>query len=264
MSEGGKLTIATSNVEVDAADAALHGAMKPGSYVRVVVSDTGCGMDEQIKTKIFEPFFTTKDKDKGTGLGLSTVYGIVEQSGGNICVTSEIGRGTSFTIHFPRKHSANATSPRLRAIQKPDAGTETILVVEDEEAIRKVVTKSLEAVGYTVLSAAAAGEALQTAAQHAGPIHLLLTDVVMPRMSGRALAQELARVRPTIKVLYMSGHADNAFVHNGVVDDGTPFIGKPFGATDMARKIREVLDSVVGDIPDVYEQAINTDAKGKP
>jgi PAS domain S-box-containing protein len=262
MSEGGKLTIETSNVEINNADAAPHVGVKPGSYVRVVVTDTGCGMDEQTKAQIFEPFFTTKKKGKGTGLGLSTVYGIVKQSGGNICVTSELGRGTSFTIDFPRQLSAKATSPRLRAIQKPDAGTETILVVEDEEAIRKVVNKSLEAVGYSVLSAAAAGEALQIAALHAGAIHLLLTDVVMPRMSGRALAQELLRARPTIKVLYMSGYADNALVHNGVIDEGTHFIGKPFCATDLTRKVREVLDRVIEDVPGVYEQAVNTKAKG--
>jgi PAS domain S-box-containing protein len=254
MSEGGKLTIETSNVEIDDADAALLVAVTPGSYVRVVVTDTGCGMDEQTKTQIFEPFFTTKGKGKGTGLGLSTVYGIVKQSGGSICVTSELGRGTSFKIHFPRQLSAKATSTRLRAIQKPDAGTETILVVEDEEAIRKVVTKSLEAAGYSVLSAAAAGEALQIAAQHPGTIHLLLTDVVMPRMGGRALAQELVRVRPTVKILYMSGYADAAFVHNGMVDEGTHFIGKPFSATDLARKVREVLDSVIEDFPDEAER----------
>ena len=262
MPEGGKLTIETSNVEIDDAEAALHLAMKPGSYVRVVVTDTGCGMDEQTKRQLFEPFFTTKEMGKGTGLGLSTVYGIVKQSGGNICVTSEPGLGTSFAIHFPRELSAKVTSPRLRAIRKPHAGSEALLVVDDEEAIRKVVTRSLEAVGYRVLSAATAGEALQIAAQHAGTIHLLLTDVVMPRMSGRALAQELAKMRPTVKVLYMSGYADNAFVHNGVVDEGTHFIGKPFSGTDLARKVREVLDRVIEDVPDVYEQAVTTDAKG--
>ena len=259
MPEGGKLTIETSNVEIDDAQAALHLAMKPGSYVRVVVTDTGCGMDEQTKRQLFEPFFTTKEMGKGTGLGLSTVYGIVKQSGGNICVTSEPGLGTSFAIHFPRELSAKVTSPRLRAIRKPHAGSEALLVVDDEEAIRKVVTRSLEAVGYRVLSAATAGEALQIAAQHAGTIHLLLTDVVMPRMSGRALAQELAKMRPTVKVLYMSGYADNAFVHNGVVDEGTHFIGKPFSASDLARKVREVLDDATENTTDVYEQAVNTD-----
>jgi CheY-like chemotaxis protein len=183
------------------------------------------------------------------------------ETGQVVDVTSELGRGTSFIIHFPRQRSAKATSPRLRAIQKPGVGTETILVVEDEEAIRKVVTRSLQTAGYSVLSAAAAGEALQLAAQHVGTIHLLLTDVVMPHMSGRALAQELAKMRPTVKVLYMSGYPDKAFVHNGVVDEGTHFIGKPFSATDLAHKVREVLDSVIGDIPDVYEQAVSTDAK---
>ncbi len=242
MSEGGKLTIETSNVAIDDACAARHVDAKPGQHVRLAVIDTGSGMDERTKAQLFEPFFTTKEKGKGTGLGLATVYGIVKQSGGNIWVQSELGRGTTFEILLPRESSLKVTSTVLQTITRQCAGTETILVAEDEEAIRKVATRALEAAGYRVLSAASAGDALHTSAHHAGTIHLLLTDMVMPRMSGRALAQEIEKTRPTIKVLYMSGYADNAFVHNGVVDEGTHFIAKPFTTTDLAHKVREVLD----------------------
>ena len=257
MSGGGKLTIETSNVELDDEYAAHHVGVKPGPYVQLAVTDTGCGMDEQTKTQLFEPFFTTKEKGKGTGLGLSTVYGIVKQSGGNVWVYSELGVGTTFKIYLPRELSVKATDTRLRAIPKTATGTETILVVEDEEALRKVAKRSLEAVGYAVLTASAGAEALLISAQHAGTIHLLLTDVVMPRMSGKALAQALLKTRPMVKVLYMSGYADNAFVHHGVVDEGTHFIGKPFTATDVTRKVRSVLDSDFNSIPDGHEQAFN-------
>jgi len=256
MSEGGKLTIETSNVELDEEYAAHHVGVKPGPYVQLAVTDTGCGMDEQTKSQLFEPFFTTKEKGKGTGLGLSTVYGIVTQSGGNIWVYSELGLGTTFKIYFPRELSVKATATRLRAMLEPATGTETILVVEDEEALRKVARRFLEAAGYTVLTAAAGDEALLISAQHAGTIHLLLTDVVMPRMSGKALAQALLKTRPMTKILYMSGYADNAFVHHGVVDEGTHFIGKPFTATDVTQKIRSVLDSDFNNIPDGREQAL--------
>ena len=256
MSAGGKLTIETSNVELDEEYAAHHLSVKPGPYVRLAVTDTGCGMDEQTKTQLFEPFFTTKEKGKGSGLGLSTVYGIVKQSGGNIWVYSELGLGTTFKIYLPRELSAKATASRLQAILKPATGTETILLVEDEEALRKVAKRSLEAVGYAVLTASAGDEALLISEQHAGTIHLLLTDVVMPRMSGKALAQALLKRRPMTKVLYMSGYADNAFVHHGVVDEGTYFLSKPFTATDITQKVRAVLDSDFGTIPDGDEQAI--------
>ena len=254
MPEGGKLTIETSNVDLDEEYAAHHMGIEPGPYVRLAVTDTGCGMDEQTKTQLFEPFFTTKEQGKGTGLGLSTVYGIVKQSGGNIWVYSELGLGTTFKIHLPRELSARVTSTRRRAIPKPATGTETILLVEDEEALRKVARRSLEVSGYTVLSANAGDEALLISAQHAGTIHLLLTDVVMPRMSGRVLAHALLKTRPTTKVLYMSGYADNAFVHHGVVDEGTHFIGKPFTATDIVQKIRMVLDCDSQNIPGGREQ----------
>jgi PAS domain S-box-containing protein len=252
MSEGGKLTIETCNIDLDEEYAAHHVSVKPGPYVRIAVTDTGCGMDEQTKAQLFEPFFTTKEKGKGTGLGLSTVYGIVKQSGGNIWVYSELGQGTTFKIYLPRELSARVTSSRLRAIPEPAKGTETILLVEDEEAIRKVAKRSLEAAGYKVLTAGAGDEALLVSSQYAGKIHLVLTDMVMPRMSGKALAQELVKMRPTVKVLYMSGYADNAFVHHGVVDDGMQFIGKPFTGTELAHKVRNVLDCDIsedGDTP---------------
>jgi two-component system cell cycle sensor histidine kinase/response regulator CckA len=241
MADGGKLTIETSNVQLDEEYAAHHVAVKSGPYVRLAVTDTGCGMDEQTKTQVFEPFFTTKKVGKGTGLGLSTVYGIVKQSGGNIWVHSELGRGTTFEIHLPRELSVKMTSTRLRAIVEQATGTETILVVEDEEAMRRVVTRSLEASGYKVLAAATGDEALRMSEQYDGEIHLLLTDVVMPRMSGKLLAQELVKARPTVMVLYMSGYADNAFIRNGVIEEGMHFIGKPFTVIDLAHKVREAL-----------------------
>jgi PAS domain S-box-containing protein len=243
MPEGGKLTIETSNVEIDEEYAAFHGAVKPGSYVRLAVSDTGCGMDEQTKARLFEPFFTTKEKGKGTGLGLSTVYGIIKQSGGNIWVYSEVGKGTTFKICLPRDFSATAsTTIKPSATTKRSKGTETILVVEDEEALRKVALRTLGASGYKVLTASDGEEALLVSARHVGDIHMLLTDVVMPGMSGRALAQQLSKARPTVKVLYMSGYTDNAIVHRGALDPGTHFLAKPFTSAGLTRKVREVLD----------------------
>jgi signal transduction histidine kinase/ActR/RegA family two-component response regulator len=256
MPEGGKLTIETSNVEIDEEYIARHVAVTPGSYVQLAVSDTGCGMDEQTRARIFEPFFTTKEKDKGTGLGLSTVYGIVKQSGGNVWVYSELGQGTTFKIYLPRYLSVSAAAA-LKPARAPrlSTGTETILVVEDEEALRKVALRTLGAGGYKVLIAANGDEALLASAQHAGDIHLLLTDVVMPGMSGRVLAQNLSRARPAMDVLYMSGYTDDAIVHHGVLDAGVQFLAKPFTAADLARKVREVLDSGIPSRVDVPEPA---------
>ena len=257
MPEGGKLTIETSNVEIDEEYAARHVVVKPGSYVQLVVTDTGCGMDEQTKTRLFEPFFTTKAKGKGTGLGLSTVYGIVKQSGGSIWVYSEPGQGTAFQIYLPRDLSATtATATKPLTVPMRSTGTETILVVEDEEAVRRVTSRTLAAAGYTVLTAADGDDALLTCAQHGGDIHLLLTDVVMPRMSGRTLAQELSKTRPTLEVLYMSGYTDDAIVHHGVLDAGTNLLGKPFTATDLTRKVRKVLDGGITNLADGREQAV--------
>jgi PAS domain S-box-containing protein len=250
MSGRGKLTIETSNVELDAEYGAHHVGVKPGPYVLLAVTDTGCGMDEQTKRRLFEPFFTTKEKGKGTGLGLSTVYGIVKQSGGNIWVYSELGMGTTFKIYLPRELSTTATLTRLQTVLEPATGSETILVVEDEESLLKVARRALEAAGFKVLTACAGDEALLISARHEGIIHLLLTDMVMPRMSGKALAQALLKTRPLTKVLYMSGYADNAFVEPGVVDEGTHFIGKPFTAAEITQKVRNVLDCASNSIAD--------------
>jgi len=244
MPTGGKLTIETSNVDLDEEYAARHVAVKPGPYVRFAISDTGCGMDAATQARIFEPFFTTKEKGKGTGLGLSTVYGIVAQSGGHILVYSEPGQGTTFKIYLPREISAKltVTATRLAAVQTPPTGTETILVVEDEEAILNIAKRILREAGYTVLTAASPDDALMACKTWQGKIHLLLTDVVMPQMGGRALAETLVVARPRIKVLYMSGYTDDAIVHHGTLDPGTHFIAKPFSAADLVRKVREVLD----------------------
>jgi two-component system cell cycle sensor histidine kinase/response regulator CckA len=244
MPEGGRLTLETSNVDLDKEYATSHADVTPGQYVLLSVTDTGCGMDEQIKSRLFEPFFTTKDKDKGTGLGLSTVYGIVNQSGGHIRVFSEVGHGTTFEVYLPRNRSAMLTTTTypLKA-SKLFMGTETILLTEDEEAVRKLTIRILRNAGYTVLTAANGGEALLIGAQHSGVIHLLLTDVIMPRMNGKILAQELLKTRPTLKVLYMSGYTDNIVDAQGPIEESAHFIGKPFDAVDLTRKVRQILDS---------------------
>ncbi len=243
MPSGGKLTIETSNAELDEAYAHTHIGSKPGRYVMMSVSDTGLGMSLEVRERAFEPFFTTKDKGKGTGLGLSTCYGIVKQSGGNIWAYSEPGRGTTFKIYLPRveevpkemKHKAVATE-----ILK---GTETILAVEDEIEVRKLVAQILKGQGYTVIEASHGEEAIKAAQENPGKkIHLLLTDVVMPGMSGRELAVTLGLQHPNLKVLYMSGYTDNAIVHHGVLEEGVNYIQKPFTLDALARKVREVLD----------------------
>ncbi|MBN1609138.1 MAG: response regulator [Polyangiaceae bacterium] len=256
MPRGGKLTIETANVELDEEYAASHPSVKPGSYVELAVTDTGCGMDERTKARLFEPFFTTKERGKGTGLGLSTVYGIVKQSGGSIWVYSEPAQGTTFKIYLPRELSATPVMVS-KAPTGPTrtTGTETILVVEDDEALRAVTRRTLCAAGYTVLTARDGEEALQSVLQHTGDIHLLLTDVVMPRMGGRELAEALSRTRPALKVLYVSGYTDDAIVHHGVLDPETHFLAKPITAADLTRKVREVLDSGVADDARGHEQA---------
>jgi two-component system cell cycle sensor histidine kinase/response regulator CckA len=265
MPEGGRLTIETANAELDVDYAARHVAVKPGSYVQLSVTDTGCGMDSQTQARIFEPFFTTKEKGKGTGLGLSMVYGIVKQSGGNVWVYSEPGRGTTFKVYLPRDLSGSvAAASRPVTVPLRATGTETILVVEDEESLRKVAKRALAAGGYTVLTASEGREALRIAAQHPGEIQLLLTDVVMPGMDGRTLAQELSKRRSAIKVLYMSGYTDDAVVHHGVLEAGTHFLSKPFTAVDLARKVREVLDGAGPGRGAVHERAAVVDADLQP
>jgi signal transduction histidine kinase/CheY-like chemotaxis protein len=245
MPRGGRLTIETSNAYLDEEFTREHVAVNPGQYVMLAVSDNGCGMEADTQAHIFEPFFTTKEVGKGTGLGLATVYGIVKQSEGSIWVYSEVGRGTAFKIYFPL-----AEGPAEAAIEASDdlgsfKGTETVLLVEDEEVVRDMATEILRESGYRVLEAKHGTEALILAKQHPEIIHLMLTDVVMPEMSGRELAELLSPLRQDMKVLYMSGYTDDAIVHHGVLDEGMAFIGKPFTPSALARRIRELLDAPV-------------------
>ena len=242
MPTGGKLTIETANVEHDPDYAREREAALLRRFVMLAVSDTGIGMDEATKARIFEPFFTTKEPGKGTGLGLATVYGIVQQSGGFIWVYSEPGHGTTFKIYLPQVEASAQGRAAGAAPGDLPRGTETILLVEDAAAVRAVTRQVLERQGYTVLEAAHGAAALQTAAGHPGPIHLLLTDVVMPVLSGRQLADQLARLRPDAKVLYASGYTDDAVVRHGVLEAGISYLQKPFTADSLARKVREVLD----------------------
>ncbi|MCU1265594.1 MAG: sensor hybrid histidine kinase [Acidobacteria bacterium] len=245
MPKGGKLTIETSNVNFSEAFASNHISVPAGQYVMLAVSDTGCGMDADTQARIFEPFFTTKDVGKGTGLGLSTVYGIVQQSGGSIWVYSEIGRGTTFKIYLPcvpgsvAENCSDAVKPELLK------GSETVLLVEDEEMVRDMATEILREGGYHVLEAKHGPEAMALSQRYKGQIHLMLSDVVMPQMSGRELAERLTPLRSNMKVLYMSGYTDDAIVHHGVLEEGTAFIGKPFSPDALTRKVREVLDAPV-------------------
>ncbi len=243
MPKGGKLTIETADVDIDEAYASSHVAVTPGPYVMLAVSDTGCGMDREAQAHIFEPFFTTKEKGKGTGLGLAMVYGIVKQSGGNIWVYSEPGQGTTFKIYLPRGEEAVEAVGLREPLARPVHGSETILLVEDEPSVRSLVRGLLQTRGYMVLEAGWSHEALEISERYRGPIHLLLTDVVMPQMSGQELAGRLEAFHPETKVLYMSGYTDNAVVRRGVLETDAAFIGKPFTSDALARKVREVLDS---------------------
>ncbi len=243
MPNGGKLTIETQNVELNQEYVRGHLSAQPGSYVMLAVSDTGVGMDAATQARIFEPFFTTKEKGKGTGLGLATVYGIVKQSGGWIWVYSEPGHGTTFKVYFPRVAEVAAPAAPTPAPPASVRGSETVLLVEDEEMILKLVHKVLQANGYTVLVAASGGDAERVAGQHDGPIHLLMTDVVLPGLNGREVARRLEATRPGIRVLYLSGYTDDAIVHHGVLEPGVAFLQKPFSPTVLGRKVREVLDS---------------------
>jgi PAS domain S-box-containing protein len=243
MPEGGRLTIATANIELDEAYAWAHVDVQPGAYVRLSVSDTGCGMTEDVAARIFEPFFTTKDIGKGTGLGLSTVYGIVKQSEGHIEVESELGKGTTFHAYLPQViEPARATMhavPLARAMR----GSETVLLVEDDDVVRSLTRTVLERQGYAVMEASHGIDALQLCRRYEGPLHMLLTDVVMPHMNGRQLYLELAQLRPGIKVLYMSGYTGGAIAHLGELEAEAAFLQKPFPADILARKVREVLDA---------------------
>jgi signal transduction histidine kinase/ActR/RegA family two-component response regulator len=242
MLNGGELIIETTNVVLDKQYAQKRIEIQPGNYVMMAVSDTGCGMDKETQQRIFEPFFTTKKKDKGTGLGLATVFGIVKQHGGSIWVYSEINQGTTFKIYFPRIKEGSYPSTTETAEITTVFGTETILVVEDEEAVRRLVCETLEAHGYTVIETKNPTHALKMAAAHKKPIHLLLTDVIMPEMNGVELYQTLKEIRPHIKVLYMSGYTDNAIVHHGILKASVHFLQKPFTIHSLTQKVREVFD----------------------
>ncbi len=242
MPGGGTVTIETASVDLDEAYAAGHPQVWPGRYVLLAVRDTGTGMDEKTRARIFEPFFTTKEVGKGTGLGLAVVHGVVVQSGGHIVVDSEPGRGTSFRIYFPQVEGLSKTGTSHPGVAKAPRGSETILLVEDEQGVRDLARYALETVGYTVLEASHGGEGVRVAEKHPGPIHLLLSDVVMPEMGGRLLADRLTALRPGIKVLFLSGYADDAVLRQGVASSDLHFLQKPFTPAALARKVREVLE----------------------
>ncbi|MGE5699732.1 MAG: PAS domain S-box protein [Deltaproteobacteria bacterium] len=242
MPRGGKLTIETANVELDDAYVRRHTVVSPGPYVMMAISDNGAGMNEETRNRLFEPFFTTKEKGKGTGLGLSTVYGIVKQSGGYIWAYSEIGMGTAFKVYIPRFGGASAETGKERGSASAPHGRETVLVVEDEAAVRALVRDILEGSGYTVLTASDGEDAQKVGRGHRAPIHLIVTDVVMPKMGGREAALSLAPHLPGVKVLYMSGYTNETIVRQGVLDPGIPFLEKPFTPDALLRKVRRVLD----------------------
>jgi PAS domain S-box-containing protein len=243
MPRGGKLTLETANVELDGEYAGQHPGVAPGRYVLLAVSDTGGGLDAEAKAHLFEPFFTTKEPGQGTGLGLSTVYGIVKQNRGHITVYSEPGQGATFKVYLPRLEDAGGAAALTPALREPCRGGETVLLVEDEDLVRQVVRRMLERNGYQVLKAARGQEALRLSEDHPGPIHLVLTDVVMPGMNGRETATALLARRPEVRVLYMSGHTENAIVHHGVLEMGLAFIQKPFKYEDLMAKVREILEA---------------------
>jgi len=242
MPQGGKLTIETANVYLDQNYAEAHPNVNPGSHVMLAVSDTGVGMDSQTQARIFEPFFTTKGPAQGTGLGLSTVFGIVKQSGGHIWVYSELGVGTTFKVYLPRVEEPLLHAEPVIAQTDLRQGSETVLVVEDEEAVRMLVCRVLESNGYRVLEARHGAEALVICDEHKEPIHMLMTDVIMPEMNGRELAERVSAQRPEMKILYISGYTDNAILRHGVLEPGTNFLQKPFTPNTLVRKVRAVLD----------------------
>ncbi len=241
MPRGGRLTIETASVELDETYARLHGTVEPGSYVMITISDTGVGMNSNTLAHMFEPFFTTKERGKGTGLGLATVYGIVQESGGHVWVYSEVGQGTTFKIHLPLLREAAERESGPEEEPASLSGTETILLVDDEESVRSLSRSILVSHGYSVLEAANGREALDVAARDPQTIHLLLTDLVMPEMGGSELASRLVVLRPGMRVLYMSGYTDDAVVRQGLVETGRLFLQKPFNATALALKVREAL-----------------------
>jgi len=244
MHDGGKITIETANVELGEKYLRSHIIVKPGPYAMLAISDTGCGMDEATQERIFEPFFTTKDPAKGTGLGLSTVYGIIKQSKGYIWVYSEPGMGTTFKIYLPKVFAgAEPVYAQPEPLLSLSGGTETVLLAEDQDIVREMISDILRSNGYSVLLASDGVEAVQASEQYDGTIHMLLTDVVMPNMNGRELARRALRSRPQMKVIFMSGYAEDAIVHQGVLDADMHFLQKPFRPSELSKRIREVLDA---------------------
>ena len=245
MPQGGKLTIETSATELDETYVRQHPGVKPGRHVVLTVSDTGCGMDDHTKAHIFEPFFTTKQKGKGTGLGLAMVFGFIKQSGGHVAVASEPGKGSTFKIFLPAADGPPAETAATMTDANAVSGPETILLVEDETGVRTLAQLILKNCGYTVLAAARGDEALTLAQAHPGPIHLLISDVVMPGMGGRELADKMAAVRPGLKTLFMSGYTDDTIVRHGIQASETAFLHKPFTVDGLPLKVRKVLDQSV-------------------
>jgi CheY-like chemotaxis protein len=239
---GGVLTLTTCDVKLGDDYVMLHPQVKSGHYVKLAVSDTGTGMNQATKDRIFEPFFTTKEQGKGTGLGLATVYGIVTQSGGHIRVHSEIGQGTSFSIYFPSVETCQLSRKSSPHYKIAPRGNETIMLVEDEEAVRATTKLALQFLGYTVLEAESGAAAIRQCNSHPDPIHLLISDVVMPEMGGRLVAERVATIKPEIKVLFFSGYTDDAVVRHGISKSEVAFLQKPFKLEGLANKVREVLD----------------------
>ncbi len=242
MPDGGQLVLEIARVALDEPYCQRHPEVRPGRYVMLAVSDTGVGIEEAVRERIFEPFFTTKPKGRGTGLGLATTYGIVKQAGGSIEVYSEVGRGTTFKIYLPEVQE-ELSAEAVRLSEELPRGNETVLVVEDEPIVRELARVTLERLGYRVLSAGAGKEALRLVGTTAGQVDLLLTDVVMPGMNGRELAERLKALHAGLRVLYTSAYTENIIVHHGVVDEGVPFLAKPYRPASLAQKVRAVLDA---------------------
>jgi len=242
MPKGGSLTLETVNVDLDRDYATAHPPAMPGRYVMLAISDTGMGMDQKTQLRIFEPFFTTKPEGEGTGLGLSTVYGIVKQSGGHVWVYSEPGRGTTFKVYLPRVDEPAEAAPTAGPPEGLPRGHETILLVEDTATLQEVIREMLEELGYALLLASDGEQAWALAREREGPIDLLLTDVVMPKLGGGDLARRLSALRPGLRVLYMSGYTNGAISQQGVLGEGVMLLEKPFTADSLARAVREALD----------------------